>query len=371
MKANLFLALALLGLTSALPISSEEITKNAAKGLRLLSLSDTKPLVWKTEDEKLELIKADIGFFDVTDTYETDLANEARELDVKIEATYAAPSHKAEVTPILAALSTTNMQNYLATLTAFNNRYYKSTTGAQASQSIFNTLKDIANGKSGITVSEFTHSWGQSSIIARFDASGPITILGAHLDSVNSRDPTNGRSPGADDDGTGTVNLIESFRALVAANFKPSTPVEFHFYSGEEGGLLGSQAIATNYKSAGKAVKAMIEFDMTAYFAPGSKEVFAVNTDYADAGLNTFIGQLASAYSLLPVANDKCGYACSDHASWYKSGFPTAHPFEAVTGNDNPNIHSTGDTTSVNGFSWAHSLQFAKLATAFAYELGI
>ena len=33
---------------------------------------------------------------------------------------------------------------------------------------------------------------------------------------------------------------------------------------GEEGGLLGSAAIAANYKSANKAVKAMLQLDMVA-----------------------------------------------------------------------------------------------------------
>ena len=83
------------------------------------------------------------------------------------------------------------------------------------------------------------------------------------MDSINLNSPTSGRAPGADDDGTGLVNLLEAFRALLAAGFKPTTPVEFHWYSGEEAGLLGSQAIATSYKSAGKSVKAFMELDMS------------------------------------------------------------------------------------------------------------
>jgi leucyl aminopeptidase len=91
-----------------------------------------------------------------------------------------------------------------------------------------------------------------------------VTIVGAHLDSINLNSPSTGRAPGADDDGTGVVNLIEAFRALVAAGFRPSTPVEFHWYAAEEVGLLGSQAIATNYKNAGVAVKAFMQLDMSA-----------------------------------------------------------------------------------------------------------
>lgn len=91
-----------------------------------------------------------------------------------------------------------------------------------------------------------------------------MTVLGAHMDSVNGGSPMNGRAPGADDDGSGTVNLLEAFRVLVSRGFAPSTPVEFHWYSGEEGGLLGSNAIATRYKADGVQVKGALQLDMTA-----------------------------------------------------------------------------------------------------------
>lgn len=38
---------------------------------------------------------------------------------------------------------------------------------------------------------------------------------------------------------------------------------------------------------------------------------------------------------------------------------------------ENPNIHTSSDTTSLQGFSWTHSLEYAKIALAVAYELGI
>lgn len=83
------------------------------------------------------------------------------------------------------------------------------------------------------------------------------------MDSINLRNPDSGRAPGADDDGTGTVNLIEIVRALVDADFQPSTPLEFHWYSGEEAGLLGSQDIASQYQNDGVEVQAFMELDMS------------------------------------------------------------------------------------------------------------
>ena len=38
-------------------------------------------------------------------------------------------------------------------------------------------------------------------------------------------------APGADDDGSGIVDLIETFRVLVVAGFRPSSTVEFHWYA--------------------------------------------------------------------------------------------------------------------------------------------
>ncbi|KAH9479432.1 Leucine aminopeptidase A [Psilocybe cubensis] len=362
------------------PIQTAEIKSNVAKGLRLLSLAEGAEPVWKTEDEVFGLLRAGVKFFDVTEVYEEEQKLSSSRVAAKAAALATFPtsvSYKSVLTPILATVSTSNMQSKLSTLSSFNNRYYKASTGASASTWIKDTIADYISTykRSDVTVSLYAHSYVQSSIIAKIpgtNKAGPVTILGAHMDSINLSNPTSGRAPGADDDGTGTVNLIEAFRVLLAAGFKPTNPVEFHWYAAEEVGLLGSQAIATNYKSSGVNVRAFMQLDMSGYFKPGTTEVMALQADYIDANLNTFLKALITAYSRIPWAMDKpCGYACSDHASWYKAGFPSAFPYEAVTGNDNPNIHKAADTTSVSGFSWAHSLEFAKIAVAFAYELAI
>jgi len=124
-------------------------------------------------------------------------------------------------------------------------------------------------------------------------------------------------------------------------------------------------------------------------FKPGTKEVMALQADYVDSGLNAFVGQLIDEYSNIGWTMDipvsgfvvdliclltfllQCGYACSDHASWNEEGYPTSFPYEAVTGNDNPQVHTQNDNTNVNGFSWSHSLEFTKVGLAFVYEMAI
>lgn len=51
---------------------------------------------------------------------------------------------------------------------------------------------------------------------------------------------------------------MEALRVLANAKFKPKNTLEFHFYGGEEGGLLGSAAVFANYKAAGKTVLAFV-----------------------------------------------------------------------------------------------------------------
>ncbi|TFL04352.1 aminopeptidase [Pterulicium gracile] len=380
MKLSIGFVLAgLLAFVHAAPLTHSEIQQKASQGLRLLSLAEAEEPVWRTEDQRLQLIRAGTTFIDVTETYELEKEIAAKGdsfTSSSLMPSYPAPSRQAQVTPLLARLSTSKMTGYLSSLTAYNNRYYTSSTGSAASVYIQNTIRSIASaaGRSDITVSAFSHSWAQTSTIVKFasTSTGPITVLGGHMDSINSASgsPSSARAPGADDDGTGTVNLMNIIEVLATSGFKPSTPLEFHFYAAEEVGLLGSNAIAVNYKNAGKQIKAFMQLDMTGYFRPGSTEVIALQADYIDSGLNTFVRQLASSYSRLPVTMDvPCNYACSDHASWYRQGYPTTFPFEAVTGNDDPSIHTSGDTTSVSGFSWSHSLEFAKVGLGFAVEL--
>jgi leucyl aminopeptidase len=80
--------------------------------------------------------------------------------------------------------------------------------------------------------------------------------MGAHYDSTGGS--ATARGPGADDDGSGVVNMMEAIRVLANAKFKPKNTIEFHFYAGEEAGLLGSGAIFRNYKAAGKTVLAFV-----------------------------------------------------------------------------------------------------------------
>lgn len=138
-------------------------------------------------------------------------------------------------------------------------------------------------------------------------------------------------APGADDDGSGTTTLVMAFKSLVNSTFAPSTnPVEFHWYSAEEGGLLGSQAVAQGYAAAGKKVRSMLQMDMTAWVKTGTKPTVGIITDFTDEGFTEMIRKVVGEYADIGFTDTKCGYACSDHASWSKIGAPSAFTIEST-----------------------------------------
>ncbi|KAG5353272.1 hypothetical protein C0989_008779 [Termitomyces sp. Mn162] len=166
----------------------------------------------------------------------------------------------SEVNKISADLSLPNIQSWVNELTNYHNRYLVTDGGARSAEWFVQTVSDIISNYpgSGATVRPFVHSWAQNSVIARIPGStdGPITIISAHLDSINRKDLHEGRAPGADDNAAAASDILEqAFRRLI---------LEIVRYSGEEPGSLGSQPIAKSYKDAGIQVKAMMNLVLTA-----------------------------------------------------------------------------------------------------------
>ncbi len=85
------------------------------------------------------------------------------------------------------------------------------------------------------------------------------------------------------------MTTLESLRVLLTdpkiAAGEGANTLEFHWYAGEEGGLLGSGDIFDDYQSRGEVVKAMLQQDMTGY---GDKPL-GVITDSVDQDLTAFV----------------------------------------------------------------------------------
>ncbi|KAK1521169.1 peptidase family M28 [Colletotrichum abscissum] len=353
------------GLAAAAPATGDV---QVNPGLRLVKTYEEDPGTWVTEDEKYEKYTSKgIGFIDITDVSDEEvlnaLATGGNHLASRQTVVYPTTlSHVTEANSLITRVSNTNPQTWLRTLTNFQNRHYRSTYGTEASTWLYNQAVSIASGYSAITVSRFTHSFNQPSIIVKYPGtSSNLIIVGAHYDSTAGS--TTARAPGADDNGTGTVNLLEALRVLVDAGFRPQNTIEFHFYAGEEGGLLGSQAVFANYKSAGKRVLGMLNQDMTGY-SPGGKAT--VYTDYVDTAFTAYVRLVTTQYTGAAPSSSSCGYGCSDHASARSNGFPAAFVNEEPFSTSNPKIHTSSDT--YESVQWNAILRHSKLTVGFLVE---
>jgi bacterial leucyl aminopeptidase len=196
-------------------------------------------------------------------------------------------------------------------------------------------------------------------------------VIGAHIDTLN------GQMPGADDDGSGTVTVLELAKALINSNMQFKKPIYLIWYSAEEEGLIGSSYTEKDFKQQRIGVEAVIQFDMTGFSYQNDPTIWLVK-DYTDPELTSFLETLVNTYVKQPVKYTYCGYACSDHATWNKQGYKaafayegemtaTGHPSPEKTIKDNPYFHSAMDT--MEKLSLTHMTNYAKLGIAFAVEL--
>lgn len=224
------------------------------------------------------------------------------------------PVYNDSLTPLLKELKKENMHASLEKFSSFYTRYYKSSYGAESSAwllaKVNETIRKSGADEYGAYVKHFEHPWGQNSIIATIPGKSEKTVvIGAHQDSINLLFPSLFRAPGADDDGSGTVTILEALRVLLRSEAiikgNSTNTVEFHWYSAEEGGLLGSQAIFTAYEEQGRDVKAMLQQDMTGYthatMAAGKPESVGVITDYVNPALTDFIKEVITEVNQPPM----------------------------------------------------------------------
>lgn len=292
-------------------------------------------------------------------------------------AALARPSYvidnQALVTPVLSQMQASNIATTITELSSFTNRFYTTTGGSDASNWLKQKWAGMATGRADIAVTQFAHSgYNQKSVILTItgtDNPSEVIVLGGHLDSTIGNTGETSRAPGADDDASGIASMTEVLRSMIANGYKPRRTIKMIGYAAEEVGLRGSQAIAQNFKANNVNVVGVMQLDMTNY--KGSANDIYIYTDYTDSAQNTFVGNLITTYQpSLTIGYDKCGYGCSDHASWTAQGYYASMPFEASFTQDNPYIHTVNDTFANSGGQANHSLKFARLAASFAIELG-
>ena len=254
-------------------------------------------------------------------------------------------------------------------LKKFKTRYAKSKIGQKAAKWILGQFEDIISSRDDITVKSIKEpTTKQISVVVSIEGTGSGSdnvILGSHLDSISNHDGkmTNKKpAPGLDDNGSGVLVLMEILRVIIETGYRPENNVQLMAYAAEELGLLGSTQIAEDYKSKGKSVIGMLEFDGAGYVGQVPVD-FLFTKDFSNNDHAEFLGHLTKTY--LPDYTYlffTCSHECSDHASWYLNGYPAGFASES---NQNPNYHTENDKY----VDFDYMGKFARLGLVYLAEL--
>jgi Zn-dependent M28 family amino/carboxypeptidase len=160
-------------------------------------------------------------------------------------------------------------------------------------------------------------------------------VIGAHLDHIGTR---RGRvNNGADDNASGSACVLVLAKKL--AGTTPPVTIEFHWYTGEEQGLLGS----ANYikRPIGDIIeyKLMLNFDMVGRMPVPS---------LTGGDSFPFDSVLQTLYTKHDFAEDITwarDTGDSDHSSWWKAGVPAVF---LHTGGHADYHRPTDDTDKIN-----------------------
>lgn len=277
------------------------------------------------------------------------------------------------VEQVTAKVSPENIRQTIRELSNMTTRYHESTTGQGVAAWLAARYEALAEGREDVTVTTYDHGdeTPQDSLIVRIEGKtrpDEVLVLGSHIDSVNWSGGNGSRSPGADDNASGTATNLEIFRLLMVEGVELERTLEIHGYAAEEIGLVGSADIANDYRARNVNVVAMVQHDMNAWKAAGSADKIWLVTSNTDAGFNDLLGTLVGHYAGMPFEKASLSGGSSDHASWKRAGFATAFPFENPR-SYNRAIHTANDNLETAS-AFTQVAGFAKLGIAYVMHFG-
>lgn len=150
-------------------------------------------------------------------------------------------------------------------------------------------------------------------------------------------------SPAADDDGSGTVAVLEAMRVLSPFDFENT--IVFALWDEEEYGLLGSAYYAGVAAANDEQLVATINLDAISYDGDSDGLMRVHVRPIANSiAIKDSVLMVNSTYGLnLPIAVNNPGATYSDHASFWNEGFGAVLIIEDFDNDGNPHYHTSSD----------------------------
>jgi hypothetical protein len=288
--------------------------------------------------------------------------------------------HKIQTDLILEQVSSTNLKEYIDTLSSFHTRHTKSHHIEKAANWLKSEFENICKG------SVFFHNYTQSDQNKTFHLKNIICskeglassqsnnnntiIIGAHYDSrAKNINNTHARAPGADDNASGVSALLELSRILSHLNLKYN--LQFVLFSSEEQGLWGSKNYSRylNNSNLNSTIELYINFDMIGYSSPNETNKVILEYDVGNKNLQNdeysktialFIKQIASNYTNLEAILSKLEN--SDFIPFEALGHAVIGIHDGGV-KKNPHYHKSSDMPDTLNIKYLTSITKMVLAT--------
>ena len=201
-----------------------------------------------------------------------------------------------------------------------------------------------------------------SNILVHLPASTPsdeTILVGAHLDSV--------RNPGADDNNSGTVAVLEAARVLQQLKDRKVNLI-FAWFDEEELGLVGSRALAREYKKQGKKLASVHTLDMVGW---DSDQDNAIEIEQPDGELWDYYQMVNKSHELnLPLIRTSSGD--TDHVAFRNEGFKSVGLCEEWVSKDTtPHYHRRSDQFGTLNFNYLTNVTRLMVATISDLSRGV
>ena len=259
----------------------------------------------------------------------------------------------------IADITQPPLEDQVQTLQDFVTRHSQYNGGYLASLWIRDRF--LSYGYTDVTLHDY-NSWNDNVVCVKPGTVFPdeYIVIGAHYDSINYSN--NSDAPGADDNATGSVAVLEAARVLAGIDFERT--IVFICFSGEEEGLVGSDAWAGDAAAAGMDIIGMINLDMICYRVAGDTEDLDIISNGASQQMADLAFEAIAAY--VPELATVEGYlvsGTSDHAAFWSHGFRAIFLFED-SGNYSPYLHTASDVMGLSANDFPFMLKNVKAATA-------
>lgn len=198
-------------------------------------------------------------------------------------------------------------------------------------------------------------------VIGILEGNGPLAretvILGAHYDHLGrgergslERDEKNRQQfhYGADDNGSGTVAMLELARRFATSKGRNGRRIVFMAFAGEEQGLIGSRHFVNKPTFPLSDVAAMVNLDMVGRVRPEKntkKDHLQIGGTGSAKEFDPLVDALAKKHDF-HLSKDPSGYGPSDHTSFTEKKIPVFFLFSGL----HEQYHKPTDTVQTINF---------------------